>query len=136
MNKTNKKVAPKTAAELKAAADKLAADLKQLRNEARKAAAQEEAERLQMERQKEIDEAVELGRAARETVIGNMTVADFLRLSDAERQSIVGVGDARLNEQRNAMMEFLQKERTRSSDGGKFRYWDNFLREHPGVFNA
>ena len=130
----NKKVSQKTASELQAEADKMALELKKLRVEARKAREAEEAERKRIARQKEIDEAVALGRKAREVLIANVTVADFLDMTDAERQGLVG--DVELRRQRDALLEFVRKTRVRSTDGREFSYWDNFNREHPGVFNT
>ena len=129
----SKKVSQKTASELQAEADKMALELKKLRVEARKAREAEEAERKRIARQKEIDEAVALGRKAREVLIANVTVADFLDMTDAERQGLVG--DVELRRQRDALLEYVKKTRTRS-DGIQFSYWDNFNREHPGVFNT
>jgi len=125
-----------SSAESTALAERFKSVLRTMRSEARRKSVEEEAERQRIARQKEREEAEALGRLARETMIGNVTVADFLKMDDAERQSIVGAGDGRLNEQRNAMLEFLQKERTRKSDGGKFSYWNMFMEEHPGVFNV
>ena len=130
----SKKVSQKTASELQAEADKMALELKKLRVEARKAREAEEAERKRIARQKEIDEAVALGRKAREVMVANVTVADFLNMTDAERQGLVG--DVQLRKQRDALLEFVKKTRVRSTDGVQFSYWDNFNREHPGVFNT
>ena len=126
-----------TSAESTALAERFKSVLRTMRSEARRKSVEEEAERQRIARQKEREEAEALGRLAREVKIGNVTVADFLKMDDAERQNIVGVGvgDERLSVQRDALLEFVQKERTRS-DGAKFSHWGNFLREHPGVFNT
>lgn len=77
----------KTSAELNIEAMKLAEQLREVRKAARKAAAEEKAERDRIARQKEIDEALSLGRKAREIKIGDVLVVDYLRMTDDERKT-------------------------------------------------
>ena len=80
---------PKTSAELNIEAMKLAEQLREVRKAARKAAAEEKAERERIARQKEIDEALSLGRKAREIKIGDVLVVDYLRMTDDERSAFM-----------------------------------------------
>ena len=80
----------KTSDEMNAAADELAAVLRQLRKDARQLEAEEIAERERLAREKELRENAELGRLSREVMIGNTSIYDILKMSSDDRQSFFG----------------------------------------------
>ena len=129
-------MAKKTAADYEREADELTRKLKEVRKLAKRMAAEEEAKRKEAERQAEINEAIVLGRRSRETMIGDVSVADFLMMKDDERRRVVTGTDERIMKQRDALLTFVQKTRNRMSDGKPFSYWDSFQKEHPDVFRA
>ena len=81
----------KTSDEMNAAADELAAVLRQLRKDARQLEAKETAERERRAREMELRENAELGRLSREVMIGNASIYDILKMSSDDRQSFFGV---------------------------------------------
>ena len=80
----------KTSDEMNAAADELAAVLRQLRKDARQLEAEEIAERERLAREKEMRENAELGKLSREVMIGGTSIYEILKMSSEDRQSFFG----------------------------------------------
>lgn len=77
----------KTSVDVQAEIEKLQQMLKDARKEERRLAAAEKAERERKERQREIDEALALGRKSREASFGGIHVSEYLMMTDDERQT-------------------------------------------------
>ena len=77
----------KTSADVQAQIEKLRQQLQDARKEERRLAAAEKAERERKERQREIDEALALGRKSRELSFGGIRVCEYLTMTDEERNA-------------------------------------------------
>lgn len=77
----------KTSADVQAQIEKLRQQLQDARKEERRLAAAEKAERERKERQREIDEALALGRKSRELSFGGIRVSEYLTMTDEERNA-------------------------------------------------
>lgn len=77
----------KTSVDVQAEIEKLQQMLKDARKEERRLAAAEKAERERKERQREIDEALALGRKSRELSFGGIHVSEYLMMTDDERRT-------------------------------------------------
>lgn len=77
----------KTSADVQAQIEKLRQQLQDARKEERRLAAAEKAERERKERQREIDEALALGRKSREASFGGIHVSEYLMMTDDERRA-------------------------------------------------